>query len=206
MFLPGTVRTPVQKACVLRCIRSSQKLSSPQTSRSLLDSPCTELILWTSCNFLLRTLCRSVHHHQAPSSPPCKCTWSSLEASRRPSNNRGMTMPRLLNTCLHCMRCIGLIPATPCKILPHTVCTFVHRAQCSLHCTCKLPTLCSLSVQSKNILGTRGMSRPHLLQNMSLPHNRCTHLLPLRPCTFRARIVCTPLQLDPRSPRCRCSL
>jgi hypothetical protein len=169
-----------------------------------LDSPCTGLLLTTSCNFLLHTLCSCLR--LAPSSPHYKCRLSSAQTSRSLPNNRGMPTPHLVNTCLCRIRCTGLVPVTPCMFLPRTVCTIVHRAHCSLHCTCKLPALCSLAVQSKNVVGTRSMSWPHLLlQNMSLPHIRCTDLLPLRPCTFRPRTLCTPLQLGQRSPPCRCS-
>ena len=47
---------------------------------------------------------------------------------------------------------------------------------------------------------------PLLLQNMSLPNNRCTQMIPLRPCTSRPHTQHTCLHRAPTSPRCKCSL
>ena len=153
-----------------------------------MDRECTKLIQSTSGNFLPRTLCMFLQ--QAPSSPPCKCRLSFLQATRSLANNRGMSMLRpqlLLNTCLGHTACMRLIPSTPCNFLPRTASNGLHQAQSSRLCTGIASKMCSAEASS------------------SLPDSCCNHHLLPRSCNCLHRTPCTCLRQAPASPHCRCS-
>jgi hypothetical protein len=87
------------------------------------------LLPGSSCTFLPRTLCICLR--QAPNSPHCKCRLSSLQETWSLANKGDRSNPLMpqqrLNTCLRCMRCIGLILSTPCICLPRTPHKPLHR-------------------------------------------------------------------------------
>ena len=150
---------------------------------------CTRLLPLTPCTFLARTLRTNLR--QAPSSPRCKCRLCPPQASWSLANTLGMLLPRkVLNTCLLHMRCIRLVPLTPCTFLVRTLCTNLRQAPSIPHCKCRL---CSPD-PSWSLTNSLGMSirlRPRQLWNTCLRHMGCIRLILLTPCTILPRTLCT---------------
>ncbi len=157
---------------------------------SLPHNRCTRLLPLTPCIFRPRT--PSTALQLGRSSPRCRCSWLNLCSSQASGNS--LDSP-----------CTRLLLSTACTFRPRTPSTGLHPAPNSPHHKCRLSSL-QASWSLPNNLGMLMTLRPRRLLNTCLRHMRCMRRLPLTPCTFLLRTLCSCLRQAPSSPHCKCRL
>jgi hypothetical protein len=157
---------------------------------SLPHNRCTHLLPLRPCISRPRTLCTPLH--QGPSSPRCRC--SSLNLCSSQASGNSLDSP-----------CTRLLLSTAGTFRPRTPSTGLRPAPSSPHRKCRLSSL-QARWSLPNNLGMLMTMRPRRLLNTCLRHMRCMGRLPLTPCTFLPRTLCSCLRQAPSSPHCKCSL